>query len=164
MPTFKCSKTDDAVRLAGADVSSWLSWSCYGAGVFAIARLDPQVFFHDPVGVAALGTALFIFFTSVVLLQRALHQSLQEAAYRAPTQLVTSGAYRYSRNPIYAAFLIPLASLGYYSIMIAAIATSVYIITMNVIVIRREEARLSEVFGESYRSYCARAPRWFGPL
>jgi protein-S-isoprenylcysteine O-methyltransferase Ste14 len=80
---------------------------------------------------------------------------------RATTVLVTSGPYRFSRNPIYLG--LTLAYLG-----VAAAVDSLWIVgmlaailpVMHYGVILREERYLERKFGEEYRRFCARVRRW----
>lgn len=77
------------------------------------------------------------------------------------TQLVSSGIYRFTRNPIYLGFLLiviglPLKSGLYWGIVMAPF----YILTMNRLVIEHEEAYLEKKFGETYTGYMSRVRRW----
>lgn len=75
--------------------------------------------------------------------------------------LVVTGPYALTRNPIYVGFV--LAYLG-----LAILLTSVWVlvllapvlITLQRGVVQREEAYLERHFGEAYRNYQARVPRW----
>lgn len=77
------------------------------------------------------------------------------------TMLLESGPYRFTRNPIYIGFI-----LLYFGI--AIMATSVWLLVLLVPVlmvlqrgvVEREEAYLTDKFGEPYRKYQARVPRW----
>jgi len=75
--------------------------------------------------------------------------------------LATNGVYKLSRNPIYLGFLLmvigfPLYS-GYYSGVIIA---AFFLISMNRLVIEKEEAYLEEKFGEVYKNYKSKVRRW----
>ena len=75
--------------------------------------------------------------------------------------LVTSGIYRYTRNPIYLGFLLmviglPLNSGLYWGLMLAPF----YMMTMTRLVIEREEAYLGKKFRDQYTSYTSRVRRW----
>lgn len=77
------------------------------------------------------------------------------------SSIVTSGIYRFTRNPIYVGFLlmligIPLNSGTYWGIILVP----VFIYFMNRLVIEREEAYLEKKFGEVYTSYKSRVRRW----
>jgi len=77
------------------------------------------------------------------------------------TQVVTTGIYRFTRNPIYMGFLLiiiglPLNSGFYWGILLAPF----FIVTMNRLVIEKEEAYLEKKFGETYTGYKSRVRRW----
>ena len=76
-------------------------------------------------------------------------------------QLVTSGIYGLTRNPIYLGFLLmviglPLNSGLYWGVVMAPF----YILTMNRLVIDREEAYLEGKFKDVFTSYKSRVRRW----
>jgi protein-S-isoprenylcysteine O-methyltransferase Ste14 len=76
-------------------------------------------------------------------------------------QLVTSGIYRFTRNPIYLGFLLmviglPLNSGLYWGIVLAPF----YVFMMNRLIIQYEEAYLQRKFGETYTGYRSRVRRW----
>jgi protein-S-isoprenylcysteine O-methyltransferase Ste14 len=76
-------------------------------------------------------------------------------------QVVTSGIYRFTRNPIYLGFLLaviglPLNSGFYWGIIVAPF----YILLMNRLVIQHEEAYLTRKFGKAYTDYTSQVRRW----
>jgi len=78
------------------------------------------------------------------------------------SSIVTSGIYRFTRNPIYMGFLlmligIPLNSGTYWGLILVP----VFIYFMNSLVIEHEEAYLEKKFGDVYTSYKSRMRRWF---
>jgi len=75
--------------------------------------------------------------------------------------IVTSGIYRFTRNPIYLGFLLmliglPLNSGSYWGVLLAPI----FLLSMNSLVIEKEEAYLEKKFKDVYTSYKSRVRRW----
>ena len=75
--------------------------------------------------------------------------------------IITSGPYRFSRNPIYLGFVctligLPLALGNYWG----AALSPLLVILMAQLVIKHEEAYLEEKFQEVYTSYKSRVRRW----
>lgn len=79
-----------------------------------------------------------------------------------PMNMVSSGLYRYSRNPMYLGVITTVAGEGiffqYSSILWYALALF-FIFTCVVIFI--EEPHLEEKFGDDYKKYKKRTRRWF---
>jgi protein-S-isoprenylcysteine O-methyltransferase Ste14 len=76
-------------------------------------------------------------------------------------QIVTSGIYRFTRNPIYLGFFLVIIGLpldygNYWGILLAPLFT----LTLNRLVIEKEEAYLEKKFGEEYTNYKSRVRRW----
>lgn len=143
--------------------SSWVSWACYGFGLFL--ALTPEAandLAAGGTGFTVLAGSIFMFFLSVALIQRHMRLSLLSNSFGRPDRLIMTGVFGVSRNPIYAAFLIPLGGIGVYSLSAAFVASATYIAAITALVIRREEADLSRRFGAEYAAYAARTPRWIG--
>jgi protein-S-isoprenylcysteine O-methyltransferase Ste14 len=75
--------------------------------------------------------------------------------------VVSNGVYRITRNPIYLGFLLmviglPLNSGNYWGVIFSPI----FIVTMNRMVIEKEEAYLENKFKEQYAGYKSRVRRW----
>lgn len=75
--------------------------------------------------------------------------------------LVTSGIYRWTRNPIYLGFFLAYGGIGIAtrSPWVLALAPPLAI-TIRYGVVAREEAYLERRFGDAYRDYKARVRRW----
>ena len=77
------------------------------------------------------------------------------------TALLESGPYRYTRNPIYISF-----TLFYFGLAIMLTSAWMLVLLVPVLivlqrgVVEREEAYLASKFGEAYRKYQLRVPRW----
>ncbi len=81
----------------------------------------------------------------------------------AKTYLLSEGAYRFSRNPMY---LSELTLLFGWVIFYGSVALLIGFVVgwafFNFYQIPREEGVLEASFGESYRAYKTRVARWFG--
>ena len=78
------------------------------------------------------------------------------------TQLVTTGIYRYTRNPMYLAMLLLLLAFGLklgnaFNTLLAA----GFVYYINHFQIKHEEASLTTMFGKKYTLYCKETRRWF---
>lgn len=82
--------------------------------------------------------------------------------HREPTALITSGIFRYSRNPIYLADAMFLAgfSLGWgaYPALLVLVPLFVWLITDRFI--HAEEARLRQAFGAQFEAWRRAVRRW----
>lgn len=77
------------------------------------------------------------------------------------TSIISSGVYRFTRNPIYLGFALmliglPLNSGSYWGLILAP----VLILSFNNLVIQHEEAYLEKKFGGVYTGYKSRVRRW----
>jgi protein-S-isoprenylcysteine O-methyltransferase Ste14 len=77
------------------------------------------------------------------------------------TALVTTGPSRITRNPIYIASVLVYFGL---SIVLTSVWVLLLLVPVLVIwqrgVVEKEEAYLERKFGDAYRAYKARVPRW----
>jgi protein-S-isoprenylcysteine O-methyltransferase Ste14 len=77
------------------------------------------------------------------------------------SQLVTSGAYRFTRNPMYLGHTLILLGWGLYLGSLAAIATvPVLVLYLSRFQIRPEERHLLARFPDAYAAFCRQVPRW----
>lgn len=86
--------------------------------------------------------------------------TLYIAAHKKRT-LVTAGPYSLCRNPLYLFSFLAAAGAGLMSGSMsvgALFCLTTFALFQGVVV--AEEKRLSEMFGASYQTYCARTPRW----
>ncbi|MBA3646063.1 MAG: isoprenylcysteine carboxylmethyltransferase family protein [Gemmatimonadaceae bacterium] len=83
----------------------------------------------------------------------------------APRELVATGPYRYSRNPMYVGGTALIAGSAIYlrSWPFVLYAAGFFTLTF-IIVVMYEEPHLRNVFGESYRAYKTATPRWIPRL
>ncbi len=81
--------------------------------------------------------------------------------HKPATQLVTGGAFRFTRNPLYVSMIIGYTSVAIWTEAVPALLLlPVAIAVLQARVIRREEAYLERRFGSDYREYCRTVRRW----
>ncbi len=87
------------------------------------------------------------------------------APWSPPTKLVTTGPYRWSRNPMYLGVLLILWgwAAGFQSRALAVYALGATV-AFHLRIVFGEEPWLSRTFGEEWTRYKARVPRWLGPI
>jgi protein-S-isoprenylcysteine O-methyltransferase Ste14 len=81
--------------------------------------------------------------------------------WKPSTALVTSGMYRYTRNPMYVGMTLIYAGLSLLANSVIALAfLPPLLVLITYAVIKREEHYLEVSFGEPYREYKQRVRRW----
>ena len=119
------------------------------AGIIFISRITGMVL--------TVGGAL-IAFSSLGIFRAARTTTVP---FEMPSKLITSGPYRFSRNPMYVGLtLIYLGVAGIQVQIWPVLLLPLLAIYIHRVVIPVEEARLREVFGDAYEQYCARTHRW----
>lgn len=77
------------------------------------------------------------------------------------TALVTSGPYRISRNPQYLGIAFFHAAFAFgFGVMWALVLLPAVLLSIDRLIIPREELYLERRFGQDYREYKARVRRW----
>lgn len=77
------------------------------------------------------------------------------------TRLVAHGVFRISRNPMYLGLLLLLGAWGFYlSNLLAFAGLPMFVLAMNRLQIRPEEAAMAAQFGDDYREYTESVRRW----
>jgi protein-S-isoprenylcysteine O-methyltransferase Ste14 len=81
--------------------------------------------------------------------------------HRVATNLITTGPFKYSRNPIYLANTMLLAGAGLvFGIAWFIAGAVVAALLTHHLAIRREEQHLAAKFGDAWTAYTDRTPRW----
>ena len=85
------------------------------------------------------------------------------APWSPPVTLVTSGLYRFSRNPMYVGVLLILAGWAIvFWLPALAIYAAFVAVAVHLRVLLHEEPFLARTQPAAWASYRARVPRWFG--
>lgn len=81
--------------------------------------------------------------------------------HKPALRLITSGPFRFTRNPIYLANSIALTGIALaFSNLWFVVAAVAVTFLVDRLAIRREEAHLRARFGATWDAYAARTPRW----
>ena len=81
--------------------------------------------------------------------------------FKKVNKLITTGIYKYSRNPMYLGLLMIVTSTSLFYLNIFSITTPfLFYCWINRFQIKREEIFLTEKFGEEYMSYKIKTRKW----
>jgi protein-S-isoprenylcysteine O-methyltransferase Ste14 len=135
-----------------------------GAAMWLLSALTPSLTSHVPYRhVAAIAFALagtIVVLLGLIAFRRA-RTRVNPTTPQAASSLVSTGVFRFSRNPMYLGFL--LALIGW-AVFLAngpsVILVPGFVMYMNRFQIRPEERALSGIFGEQFTSYTHRVRRW----
>ena len=96
------------------------------------------------------------------LAMREMHRSRTPIEpWKDPLHLVTSGPFRFSRNPLYVTLVtISLAIAIMVNSLWLMASAALLIILLDRLVIAREEKILDRTFGAEYRAYKSQVRRW----
>ena len=136
-----------------------VAWAVLG---IVLQRVVPL---HLPAwrAVGAMGTAttfIGVVVTVWSLVELARHRTTVEHKV-ATTALVTTGPFRFSRNPTYIGLMAILLGLAveYDNVWLAFLVAG-FAAGIGKFTVRREEAYLERVFGDEYRGYRTSVRRW----
>ncbi len=141
---MKRNKSDQ--RLGSAMSVAWFAATIY------------SIFLPFYLGTAWFYTGLAFFILGLVVLITA---TLNFAASPVDTP-TTFGVYRYSRHPMYLSMF-----LVYIGVSLATVSWLFFLLTIVSVILQRLEALREEnfcleKFGDTYRNYLERTPRWIG--
>ena len=81
--------------------------------------------------------------------------------FKKVNKLVTSGIYKYSRNPMYLGMILIIISTSIYYLNYYSLVTPfIFYFWINRFQIKREEIFLTEKFGKEYLLYMSKTRRW----
>jgi len=136
-------------------------------------------FHHIPVAVAsfaaiwlipvngnlALTGGFIIFIIGVVILPMGMieFRSLRRSTGQDVSKLITTGIYRWSRNPQFVGWFLMLLGISIAGRSGLALAlTIVFMVVLHLYTIRLAEPYLDRLYGEEYRRYRSNIPRYIG--
>ena len=88
--------------------------------------------------------------------------ALLSIAATKPGRPFTTGIYRYSRHPIVIGTVLPFIGVGIATASWLFLFLSAILIVIGYFLAITEESATAKKFGDSYREYLERTPRWIG--
>jgi protein-S-isoprenylcysteine O-methyltransferase Ste14 len=132
--------------------------------MWLIAQAMPWAIVSIPGGGIVASIACLLGFVAIIVSAIALHAAkttINPFAPDATTSIVTSGIYRFSRNPIYVGLLAILAGWAIFlANVFSALLLPLFVIYMNLFQIIPEEKVLQAKFGDAYAQYLQSVRRW----
>lgn len=135
-----------------------------GAAAWWLAPLGPAIGWPDTLRQGLAGVLLLagvsLDFSGLIafVLRRTTISPLSPHKSRA---LVTTGAYRFTRNPMYLGMVCLLSAWAVWlAALLPWLAPVAFILYITRFQIRPEERVLTEVFGPAYTDYTRRVRRW----
>ena len=130
--------------------------------MWLISIYAPLIFIPYRLGIVTLLAliALGIIFAGLLAFWQA-RTTVDPRSPEAASELVSSGIYKFTRNPMYLGFAVLLLA---WAILLASawsvLMIGVYILYLNRFQIYAEERALTEIFGVKYQQYQAKVRRW----
>lgn len=137
---------------------------CVAIGLLA-ERYLPLPLLSEEKALLRIGLSLLLFALFGLILLFALRAFRRHettvSPYGQPVCLVTSGIFRYSRNPIYLGLLLLVLgfAVAFNSVWLMAMTLLLFLLLQSG-VIKPEERLLAARFGGAYQAYTKRVRRW----
>jgi len=136
----------------------------FGIVMWAIDRWLPlnadRSLVRTVIALVTFGLAVIIVVTAVIGFRRA-RTTVDPFHPETASNIVTTGIYRVTRNPMYLGFLLALIALAVFlGHVVSAALPLIFIVYMNRFQIEPEERALLARFGASYEAYLRSVRRW----
>ena len=133
-----------------------------GAAIYLSKSFFNQFFMYsnNRISLFLLILGLVVFISAVKSFRR--HKTtVNPLEPRQASSLVTSGIFKFSRNPMYLGMLIILLSISFKFNLIGGIVTSLFFyIFITKFQILPEEAAMNDLFGDEFINYSKKTRRW----
>ena len=131
----------------------------YGvASLLPVLALSPSVRVGAALALAVAGASFDL--TGLVAFRRA-KPTVNPMAPQRSSSVVSTGVYRFTRNPMYLGLVFLLLAWAVYLMSAwALLGVPVFMAYITRFQIKPEESVLAARFGKSYTDYCARVRRW----
>ena len=134
------------------------------AAMYGVSKMVPSLTFllngstALAVGLGVIGMSLGVMGVTQF---RIAQTTPNPQALEKVSSLVTSGIYRYSRNPMYLGLVLILLGWAFYlSHFLAFVLLPVFILYMTRFQIQPEEQMMARKFGKTYQAYLNKVRRW----
>jgi len=147
-------------KTSGPDIPLNKTKKIFGEIMFLVFVIPIVYSFFLPLKLSTVWfyVGLFIYLLGVVIGTMAMYDFFTTAV----DKLVTKGAYRISRNPMYLGMFLIYIGTGIACISwLFLLLTTVFVILSHIVVITEERFCL-KMYGKEYREYLNRTPRWIG--
>ncbi|MEE4216386.1 MAG: isoprenylcysteine carboxylmethyltransferase family protein [Xanthomonadales bacterium] len=136
----------------------------FAAAMWLVSAFTPAYSF-DPafrlVVIALLMAAAAVFGLGGILSFKRAGTTVNPLDPEKSASLVSSGVYRFSRNPMYLALLLVLLALGVFLANVnALVIAALFVPYMNRFQIGPEERAMEKLFEPQFQEYCASVRRW----
>ncbi len=133
--------------------------------MYALSKLLPfgqfDFFGRNPLKYALWGLGFLVMMIAMIQF-RLKKTTTNPLKPEKASQLVVSGIFSYTRNPMYLAMLLFLIGFGLsLGNAFNTITAAGFVYYMNYFQIKREEEALTTLFGKEYTMYCKAVRRWF---
>ena len=116
--------------------------------------------FRTPLSLLLLFIGLLLIFIPVFQFIKS-KTTINPQSFKNVNNLVSSGIFKISRNPMYLGMLIIISStVVYYFNYFSIFAPFIFYFWINEFQIKREEKKLEEKFGNDYKKYKSKTKRW----
>jgi protein-S-isoprenylcysteine O-methyltransferase Ste14 len=130
---------------------------------FSLHMLNLLMFVYAVFVPIKLGTVWFYVGLPVYLVGLVLYALVFVAFARTPSEkLVTGVIYRYSRNPMQLSIFLVVLGAGIATASWVFLLLAVIFLVMPLSWLKAEERHLLKFYGDVYRDYMNKTPRWIG--
>lgn len=146
----------------GASTAGWTLYILHAVATLSAARRSSET--SRKVGEPPVAVGSIVALLGSVLYTTSVRQfgSVDQVSGREAGELVTSGPYRFSRNPQIIGWALSLGGISLASRSRRALLLVAAFFVVHELYLPVEERHLERTFGEEYRSYLREVPRYLG--
>jgi len=141
-------------------------WALYILHIILVLWTSVKGFWPIPINITvALVTGVIFILTGLTMMIVGIleFRSFKRMSGLDASKLITTGIYRYSRNPQNIGWFLALVGISIMGrSLLALLLTAVFITGFYIYTVKLEEPYLERIFGEEYRWYKESTSRYFG--